>query len=147
MNDKNKGTPEEREILDENRDGIDDNIEPPIPDVSSGSEKLADRMRENNSTDPTLSAGDVDARWEAADSTGDEAIAGSHATPGRSDVDEMGKGMGVQYQDNEPLKLGDKERARDKERWELDPASSEGYQNRSRELASDRPSDEKKEER
>lgn len=146
MTEKDRKSPEEREIVDENRDGIDDNIEPPIPDVTTGSEKLADRMRENTNTDPSLSAGDVDAKWEDADSTGDEAIAGSQPTPGQSDVDEMGKGMGVQYQDNEPLKLGDKERARDKERWELDPASSEGYQNRRRELASDKPSDEKKEE-
>lgn len=144
MNDKNERQPEEREITDRNRDGIDDEIEPPVPDVAAGSEKLADRMRENTNTDPSLSAGDVDARWEDADSTGDEAIAGSAPTPGQSDVDAMGKGMGVQYQDNEPLKLGDKERKRDDERWELDPASSEGYQERRRELASDEPPEKKK---
>lgn len=147
MNERNGNDPEEREIIDRNRDGIDDEIEPPIPDVTSGSEKLADRLRQNTNTDPSLSAGDVDAKWEDADSTGDEAIAGSQPTPGQSDVDAMGKGMGVQYQDNEPLKLGDKERERDKDRWELDPASSEEYQQRRRELASDRPADEKKNER
>lgn len=144
---KNEENPEEREIVDRNRDGIDDEIEPPIPDVKTGSDKLADRMRQNTNTDPSLSAGDVDARWEDSDSTGDESIAGSQPTPGQSDVDEMGKGMGVQYQDNEPLKLGDKERERDKERWELDPASSEDYQNRRREQASKKPPEDKKKER
>ena len=40
--------------------------------------------------------------------------------------------MGVTYQDNEELKAGEKERSRDKHRWELDPASSEGYNDRIR---------------
>ncbi len=37
----------EDEKVDRNRDGIDDRIEPPIPDVSAGSQKLAERLREN----------------------------------------------------------------------------------------------------
>ena len=36
---------EENEKRDRNRDGIDDNIEPPIPDVSAGSRKLARSTR------------------------------------------------------------------------------------------------------
>ncbi|MDX1584969.1 MAG: DUF6335 family protein, partial [Thermoanaerobaculia bacterium] len=97
MTEKNEKQTDEREIIDRNRDGIDDEIEPPVPNVEAGSEKLADRMRENTSTDPSLSAGDVDARWEDAKSSGDESIAGSAPTPGQSDVDSMGKGMGVEY--------------------------------------------------
>jgi hypothetical protein len=38
--------------------------------------------------------------------------------------------MGVTYQDNEELKVGEKERGRDKERWELDPASSDDWKER-----------------
>ena len=38
--------------------------------------------------------------------------------------------MGVTYNDNEELRFGEKERARDKQRWELDPASSEDYVDR-----------------
>ena len=84
---------EEKEVVDRNRDGIDDNIEPPIPNVA----------------------------------------AGSTATPEQNDVGELGAAMGVTYQDNEELKAGEKERERDKKRWELDPASSEDYQDRTRE--------------
>ena len=40
--------------------------------------------------------------------------------------------MGVTYNDNEELKVGEKERSRDKNRWELDPASSEDYIDRVR---------------
>ena len=120
----------EDEKSDRNRDGIDDDLEPDVPDVSAGSKKLAERLREHTDTNPILSGGDIDARWE--DSSGDEAVAGSVATPGQNDVQEMGEAIGVTYQDDEELKAGEKERSRDKKRWELDPASSDDYQDRLR---------------
>ena len=123
----------EDERQDRNRDGIDDRIEPPVPNVAAGSAKLAERIRENPNVDPTLSGGDIDAGWDMAESQGDEAVAGSVATPGQNNVEEMGEALGVTYQDNEELRAGEKERDRDKKRWELDPASSDDYQDRSRE--------------
>src|SRR5216117_907242 len=94
------------EKVDRNRDGIDDRIEPDVPNVAAGSQKLAERIRNNPNTDPTLSGGDVDASWEMAESQGDEAVAGSAATPGQNNVEELGKAMGVTYQDDEELKAG-----------------------------------------
>lgn len=123
----------EDERKDRNRDGIDDNLEPDIPDVSAGSRKLSERLREHTDTDPVLSGGDIDARWEDADSSGDEAVAGSVATPEQNDTDDLGRAVGISYNADEELKVGEKERSRDKHRWELDPASSEDYQDRSRE--------------
>lgn len=123
---------EENEKRDRNRDGIDDRIEPPVPDVSAGSAKLAERLRENTATDPSLSAGDVDARWDMAESEGDETVGGSMPTPGQVNTQEMGEALGVTYADDEELKAGEKERERDKHRWELDPASSDDYQDRAR---------------
>lgn len=122
----------ENERVDRNRDGIDDRIEPPVPDVRAGSEKLAERMRENPGLDPTLAGGDVDAAWDMAESQGDEGVAGSVATPGQNNVEDLGKALGVTYADDEELKAGEKERSRDKHRWELDPASSEDYKDRVR---------------
>ena len=122
----------EDERKDRNRDGIDDDLEPPIPDVSAGSRKLSERLREHTDTSPALSGGDIDARWEDADGSGEESVAGSAPTPGQNDVQEMGEAIGVTYQDNEELKVGEKERSRDKKRWELDPASSDDYQDRAR---------------
>jgi len=49
-----------------------------------------------------------------------------------NDVQEMGEALGITYQDNEELKVGEKEDSRDKHRWELDPASSDDYQDRVR---------------
>ena len=123
----------EDERKDRNRDGIDDDLEPPVPDVSAGSRQLAERLREHTDTSPALSGGDIDARWEDADGSGEESVAGSTPTPGQNNVQEMGEAIGVTYQDNEELRVGEKERSRDQHRWELDPASSEDYQDRARE--------------
>jgi len=120
----------EDERKDRNRDGIDDRIEPPQPDIAAGSKKLAGRLRDHPESSPVLSGGDIDARWDEAESSGDEAVAGSVATPGQNNVAEMGQAMGVTYADDEELKVGEKERSRDKKRWELDPASSDDYQDR-----------------
>lgn len=115
---------------DQNRNGIDDEIEPPPVDVTAGTKQLAERLQNNQGTAPTLSGGDIDARWEDAESGGDETVGGSTATPGRNDLDAIGEAMGVAYADGEELKVGDKEADRDKHRWELDPASSEDYADR-----------------
>jgi len=123
----------EDERVDRNRDGIDDRIEPDIPDVSAGSRKLAERLRDDSLADPTITGGDVDAQWEGAQFSGDESPVSSMPTPEQNDVDNLGRAMGVTYNDNEELKAGEKERSRDKKRWELDPASSEDYQDRTRE--------------
>jgi hypothetical protein len=117
---------------DVNQNGIDDEIEPPILNVAAGRKHLADRFHNNQGTDPTLSGGDIDARWEDAESGGDETVGGSTATPGQNDVDEMGKAMGLTYADTEELKIGEKRGSRDKNRWELDPASSEDYADRTK---------------
>ena len=102
-------------------------------DVTASSNQLADRLQNNQATDPTLSGGDIDARWEDAESGGDETVGGSTATPGRNDLDAIGKAIGVTYADGEELKVGEKEERRDKHRWELDPASSEDYADRTKE--------------
>jgi hypothetical protein len=49
---------------------------------------------------------------------------GSRPTPW---ADDIGKALGVQYEDNEELKGEKKISDRDKNRWELDPASAEDY--------------------
>ena len=61
---------------------------------------------------------------------GEEAIGGFNTTPDDDLVDEIGEAVGLVYQDDEPLHTAEKVGARDKNRWELDPASSEDYQQR-----------------
>ena len=79
---------------------------------------------------PAITAGDVDADWAGAYFTGEEAPGGDNPTPDQDVVDDIGKALGVQYEDHEELKASDKVVERDKHRWELDPASSEDYKDR-----------------
>jgi len=123
---------EENERKDRNRNGLADDIEPPTPDISASAARLANRLREDPLADPTVTAGDVDAQWESAQFSGDESAVASRTTPDNNVVDDIGVAMGVTYQDGEELKAGEKERSRDKKRWELDPASSDDYQERLR---------------
>jgi len=122
----------EDEKRDRDRDGIDDRIEPPIPDVSAGSRKLAERLKNDPLADPVVTGGDLDAKIESAQFSGDESAVSSMPTPDQNDVDNIGRAMGVTYQENEELKFGEKEESRDRNRWELDPASSEDYQERTK---------------
>jgi hypothetical protein len=96
----------------------------------SGRRTLSDRHKEHTETSPALTGGDVDADWESAYSVGDEAPGGDNPTPDQDIVDDIGKAVGIEYQDNEPLKGADKVEERDRKRWELDPASSEDYPER-----------------
>ena len=93
----------------------------------TGRREMLERLGEHNETSPALTAGDVDADWEGAYSSGDEAPGGDNPTPDQDVVDDIGKAVGVQYEDNEELKGEEKIAKRDKHRWELDPASAEDY--------------------
>jgi len=98
--------------------------------VRTGRHELSQKLKEHTETGPAMTAGDVDADWESAYSVGDEAPGGDNPTPDQDIVDDIGKAIGVQYEDNEELKGEKKISDRDKKRWELDPASSEDYEDR-----------------
>jgi hypothetical protein len=98
--------------------------------VRSGRRGMRDRYSEHTETSPAMTGGDVDADWESAYSVGDEAPGGDNPTPDQDIVDDIGRAVGVEYQDNEELKGENKLLERDKHRWELDPASSEDYDER-----------------
>src|SRR5262249_62392813 len=102
----------ENERLDRNRDGIDDRIEPPVPDVSAGSQKLAQRLRENWNADPSLAGGDIDAQWEMAESSGDEASAGSMPTPEQKVGEKSAGPTGVTTATAERWRWGGRDRER-----------------------------------
>jgi len=96
----------------------------------SGRAGLADTQFEHRNMSPEIAGGDVDVDLEDAYFTGEEAPGGDNPTPDQDIVDDIGKALGLEYEDNEPLKASDKVIERDKHRWELDPASSEDYKDR-----------------
>jgi len=126
--------------LDRTRRTIDDGIVPSPPSslnmnrrgsaVRTGRAEVAERRLEHAGMSPSITAGDVDVDLENAYFSGDETPGGDNPTPDQDIVDDIGKALGVEYQDNEELRASDKVTERDKHRWELDPASSEDYKER-----------------
>ncbi len=96
----------------------------------SGRAEMADNRRKHGTMTPGITGGDVDVDYENAYFSGDEAPGGDNPTPDQDVVDDIGKALGVEYNDNEELKSSEKLSERDKHRWELDPASSEDYRDR-----------------
>jgi len=98
---------------------------------SAGKGQLIGKLRQHHSTSPALSGGDIDAAWEDA-YVGEESVGGENPTPDQNIVEDLGRAVGLIYEDNEPLHTAEKIEFRDENRWELDPASSEGFDERMR---------------
>jgi len=89
-----------------------------------GRKVLEEELDEHHSESPKLSGGDLDADWRRANQTGEETVGGSVSTPDQDRVDELGEAAGLTYKDDEPLQGEEKLRERDRNRWELNPASA-----------------------
>jgi hypothetical protein len=99
--------------------------------VRTGRAELAEERSEHANLGANITGGDVDGDVENAYFSGEEAPGGDTPTPDQDIVDDIGRALGVEYQDNEELRSSDKVADRDRHRWELDPASAEDYKDRS----------------
>ena len=95
--------------------------------AKSGRAEMRDKLSKNNSGGAAITAGDVDADWQSAESVGDEAPGGDNPTPDQDRVDDIGRALGVEYADDEELQGGAEIADRDLNRWELDPASKDDF--------------------
>lgn len=91
-----------------------------------GRHQLLERLQEHTDSSPILSGGDVDAAWDES-AVGEESVGGGNPTPDQDVVEEIGQALGYTYEDNEPLRPEEKLEDRDRDRWELDPASAEDF--------------------
>jgi hypothetical protein len=130
---------EKRPKLDRARRTLDDIVPTPPSSLDmigrgsaarSGRAAMEETLREHRGMASGITAGDVDVDVENAYFTGDETPGGDNPTPDQEVVDDIGKALGVEYQDAEELKGSTKVEERDRHRWELDPASAEDYKDR-----------------
>jgi uncharacterized protein DUF6335 len=105
---------------------------PKASKAESGHEKYHQLARQHSSEDQKLTGGDLDADWNEAYSSGEESPGGDMPTPDQDVVEEIGRALGVEYEDAEELKGSDKIVERDRHRWEYDPASAEDYRDRNK---------------
>lgn len=96
----------------------------------SGRREHLHANRQFNEADAVLTGGDIDANYEQANAVGDESVGGTVATPDQDVVEDLGKAVGLEVDDRAFLRTNDTLEERDDRRWELDPKSSEDYQDR-----------------
>jgi hypothetical protein len=105
---------------------------PKASSAETGQNHYNQKKREHTEGGTTLTSGDLDADWNDAYSSGEETPGGDMPTPDQDVVEEIGRALGVEYEDAEELKGADKIESRDRHRWEFDPASAEDYRDRNR---------------
>jgi len=82
-------------------------------------------LTEHHETGPAASAGDIDADWQRAQSSGEEAVGGSVSTPDQDIVDEIGHALGVEQAPQAPLRASEEIlEERDRRYWELERRAS-----------------------
>ncbi len=101
-----------------------------LPGYNIGGRSMRAERQEYTETSPELTGGDVDAYWQDADAVGDEAVGGSTSTPDQNVTEELEAAVGLEMDDFAFLRTNDILEERDGDRWELDPKSSEDYQDR-----------------
>src|ERR1700704_6365890 len=91
----------------------------PSPSALPGAatSELLRQLSEHYGVSPADSGGDVDADWQRAQSSGEEAVGGSVATPDQDVVDELARPLGVERPPNAPVLTSDETlSARDRRR-------------------------------
>jgi hypothetical protein len=102
--------------------GSDDRL---LSSARAGHDEFVSELRKHTEGSLELTAGDVDAKWQDAYAVGDEAPGGDNPTPDQDRVDDIGRALGVEYDDDEELMGGGEISERDEHRWELNPASKD----------------------
>jgi hypothetical protein len=85
-----------------------------VADVTPPAGDGEETRRPARSTNP---GAEINSDWQSASNAGDETPGGDNPTPDQNVVDEIGHAVGVEYQDDEPLRGADKVDARAKNRW------------------------------
>jgi Family of unknown function (DUF6335) len=106
-----------------------------LPGYTLGGRTMRDRVSESNATaTPELTGGDIDANYWQAEADGDESVGGTAPTPDMDIVDNLGKAVGLEMDDQAFLRTNEILEQRDNRRWELEPTSSEDYDDRQLEI-------------
>jgi len=87
---------------------------------------LLREITEHTGVSPVDTGGDIDADWQRAQSSGEEAVGGSVATPDQDVVDELARPFGVERPPDAPVITSEEMlNARDRRRWRIEQHNEE----------------------
>jgi len=87
---------------------------------------LLRELSEHTAVSPADTGGDVDADWQRAQSSGEETVGGSVATPDQDVVDELARPFGVERPPDAPVITSDEILgSRDRRRWRAEQTRDE----------------------
>lgn len=120
--------PEDFQYLSNNPDyapdpEIESFMEEEISRAPKDPDNLADRLRENTHVSLGDAGGDPDADMTDLASTGTDSFMGDNPSPDANNTEENARAAGVSFEDNQELEFIDTIDRRDRNRFELDPAS------------------------
>jgi Family of unknown function (DUF6335) len=96
------------------------------PNVDVAATELPRALSKYTSVSPVDSGGDVDADWQRAQSSGEETVGGSVATPDQDVVDELARPLGVERPPSAPVITSQEIlSARDRRRWRIEQHTEE----------------------
>lgn len=96
-----------------------------VTNVSAELSGLAEEIGSHHETGPGLTGGDVDADWQRAHMSGEEAVGGSVQTPDQDTVDDLTHALGVEEDLRSPIHGVEEILAeRDRLRWDLEEAAA-----------------------
>lgn len=101
-----------------------------ITDRNQGIGKMLENYAENMEFSGDVSGGDIDVNHYQAEVEGDEAVGGTTPTPDQNVTEYIEKAVGLEMDDRAFLRTNEILEQRDDQRYELDPTSSEDYQER-----------------
>lgn len=99
--------------------------------LASGSreqEISLEELKRKSSVETEVTGGDLDDNVYQAEVVGEEAVGGQTPTPDQNVSEELLQAMGIASEEGESVNTREKLESRDQSRWELDPLSSEDYQ-------------------
>ena len=111
------------EIETENSQAIFDNLGDRDTGLARTLEKLKNTLRAGTG----VTGGDLDDNLYQAEVVGEEAVGGQTPTPDQNVTEDLLRSMGIASVDGETVRTKEKLEWRDRQRWELDPESSEDY--------------------
>jgi hypothetical protein len=99
-------------------------------DREAETSELLREVSDRSDVSPRDTGGDVDADWERAQSSGEEAVGGTVATPDQDVVDELARPLGVERSiDAEVITSDEILSGRDRRRWRIEQRNDEGARN------------------